>query len=72
MAIFYRKIEKNTYPEFDLIINSISVNNKVPYYDFSILNQDLSFTDGNHLSKESAIEVSMLISRWINIEMGCY
>jgi len=59
------EIEKKYMPEFETKIKNLSSDLKVSYYGMSNLNMELKYTDGNHLYKSSAKEVSGEIAKWI-------
>lgn len=58
------QIENEFMPNFNKVIDEIeSIGNG--YLDLTYLNDSLIYTDGNHLYKESAKQVSVIISNWI-------
>lgn len=58
-------IENELMPEFDLIIDSITKVNNVPFLNFGLLTNQYQYVDGHHLYKASGKEVSALIASWI-------
>jgi hypothetical protein len=59
------KIENELIPEFDELINNISIQYSVPYLDLSCKSSSYRYTDGNHLEKSSGKIVSMEIAKWM-------
>jgi hypothetical protein len=55
-------IDDQLMPDFNRIIEATARARHIDYYDMTHLNEQFGYTDGNHLSKESAIEVSELIA----------
>jgi len=58
-------IERSLMPEFNLKMKNISNKFGIEYFDLTYLNQELYYTDGNHLSKESGAKVSKIIANEI-------
>lgn len=59
------QVEEKLLPEFNSIIENLSKKEAVPYFDMAPLNSRYSYTDGNHLYKDSATEVSLKLAQWI-------
>lgn len=57
-------IENELMPQFDSVINN-AIELSDGYLDLTIKNDAFTYTDGNHLYKESGKEVSELIANWI-------
>lgn len=57
-------IDNQLMPDFDNKIQNIVPLTK-GYYDMTKLNNDFSYTDGNHLYKESGVIVTRMIAQWI-------
>ena len=55
-------------PEFTELMLTLSRDIHVPYLDLSHENTEYTYTDGIHLYKESAWEVSERVARWIKLE----
>lgn len=55
-------LEENTFPEFDKIIEDISKKYNAPYFNFIKNNKDYSYTDGNHIYKESGKELTKQVA----------
>jgi hypothetical protein len=49
------EIEMSYCSHFNFLIDKIATENKVNYIDYTHLNDSLEYTDGNHLSRKSAI-----------------
>ena len=60
-----KEIEDGFYPQFDDQIAMISAQHNVPFLNMRNENMNCTFTDGNHLSKYSAQEVSERIATFI-------
>ncbi len=58
------KIEQELMPQFDSIISDISPATN-GYLNLTTRNSEFQYTDGNHVWKESAAEVSQIIAKWI-------
>ena len=59
------EIDTSVIPEFQDIIHKVSEETGVPYYDLYPENARYHYTDGIHLAKESAAEVTIKIGEWI-------
>lgn len=59
------KLENKYMPEFDSIIRNIAISNNVSFFNFVTEKSNYYFTDGNHLHKESAKQVSISIAQLI-------
>jgi hypothetical protein len=59
------KIEDELYPDFEDEMSKISQHMNVPYLTFSKDGDNFIYTDGNHLYKDSATEVSITVAEWI-------
>ena len=57
-------IENNLMSDFDLKIKSI-INQSSGYYDFTKQSQSFTYTDGNHLYKDSGYKISTIIAELI-------
>jgi hypothetical protein len=55
-------------PEFTELMYKLSREIYVPYLDLSHENAEYTYTDGIHLYKDSAWEVSERVARWIKLE----
>ena len=55
-------------PEFTELMFTLSRDMYVPYLDLSYENTTYTFTDGVHLYKDSAREVSERVARWVKLE----
>ncbi len=62
------EIEKRFSPDFNTKMEKLSNEKGVPYLDLTPQNELYTYTDGNHLYKESAKEVSERIAEWIEKE----
>lgn len=60
------KVEEEYMPDFNDMIKQMEVMG-YKYLDITNQNGSFVYTDGNHLCKKSAEEVSVLISDWINV-----
>jgi hypothetical protein len=58
-------IEQQYMPDFNSKISNALLKSK-GYLDFSTLDNEYSYTDGNHLTKTSAKEVTQHIGEWIS------
>ena len=58
-------IEQQYMPDFNNKISNALLKSK-GYLDFSTLDNEYSYTDGNHLTKTSAKEVTQHIGEWIS------
>tara|TARA_B110000211_G_C14000493_1_gene518234 strand:+ start:101 stop:1033 length:933 start_codon:yes stop_codon:yes gene_type:complete len=58
-------IEKEYMPDFNTQISK-SISGSEGYLDFSTFENSYSYTDGHHLTKGSAKEVSQVIGEWVN------
>jgi len=58
-------LENKVMPNFNNLIAKLTVETNVPYFDMTPYNTVYSYTDGNHICKESAYNVSHKISDWI-------
>ena len=58
-------IEQQYMPDFNNKISNALLKSK-GYLDFSTLDNEYSYTDGNHLTKTSAREVTQHIGEWIS------
>ena len=58
-------IEDELMPGFDEKINSIAANSNVKYLNFTKMENNYRYVDGNHLYKSSGKEVSAIIANWI-------
>lgn len=58
-------IEQQYMPDFNEKISNAVLKSK-GYLDFSTLDIEYSYTDGNHLTKISAKEVTQIMGDWIN------
>jgi len=61
------EIELKTTPHFNDIINKISSNEKIPYFNFAPKFNDYVYTDGNHMYKKSSRIISKQIADSINL-----
>ena len=59
--------EENTFPQFNSIIDSIASGTAVKYLDFTDLNNKFNYRDGSHLTTESAILFTEILSDSINL-----
>ena len=59
------QIENEYTPDFDRHI-STAIGKTDDYLDMTTIENSYDFTDGNHLSKQSANDVSLEIGRWIS------
>lgn len=62
------EIDLAVVPEFTELMFTLSRDLYVPYLDLSYENAEYTYTDGIHLYKESAWEVSERVARWIKLE----
>jgi len=60
------EIENKLIPDFDLRINDLANTEELPYLNLSNSNSKFTFTDGIHLYKDSAKEVSAQVGKWIS------
>ena len=60
------EIEKNTYPESDVIFTKLSSELNVKYFNFLNEYADYQYTDGNHLYKESSKILTKKIADSVN------
>ncbi len=58
-------IDENLCPDFNHRMESLCKETKVPYLDLSIFSNQFIYTDGNHISRNSANEISHLLGQWI-------
>lgn len=58
-------IENELMPDFDDKINAIARDENIPYLNFSLIENEYQYVDGNHLYKTSGKEVSAIVARWI-------
>lgn len=58
-------IENELMPDFDDKINAIARDENIPYLNFSLLENEYQYVDGNHLYKSSGKEVSAIVAKWI-------
>ena len=58
------EVENELSPNFNTIIQT-AIDSSTAYFDLTSKNNDFTYTDGIHLTKESGKEVSMIISDWI-------
>ncbi len=56
------EIENEYMPDFDHKMNILSEKKRVPMFNFFNTSDSLIFTDGNHLAKPSAIQVSNMLA----------
>jgi hypothetical protein len=61
-------LENKYMPDFSKKIDSISKEKKVDYIDLTYLNDSVTFTDGNHLHKNSSEIISKIIAKEIQIK----
>jgi len=59
------KIENELLPHFEQVMQSVTNEQQVIFLDLTHLNNQCKFTDGNHLFKTSAIEVSKILAQSI-------
>jgi hypothetical protein len=59
------EVDTAVIPEFDNLMSELSQKTEVPYLDLSGENENYTYTDGIHLYKDSAAEVSRSIALWI-------
>jgi hypothetical protein len=59
------EIDNELMPDFNEKIRFISEKANTPYLDITSLNTQILFTDGNHIYKESGVEISRIIGNWI-------
>jgi hypothetical protein len=59
------KIEDEFYSDFEDEMSKISQQLNVPYLTFSKVGDNYLYTDGNHLYKDSATDVSITVAEWI-------
>ena len=57
-------IDNQLMPDFNNKMQNI-VPLTEGYYDMTKLNNEFSYTDGNHLYKESGVIVTRMIAQWI-------
>ncbi|MGA1868179.1 MAG: hypothetical protein ACMUJM_06485 [bacterium] len=58
-------IERILMPDFNNKMQNIVVKSSIKYYDMTYMNSNFTYTDGNHLHKESGAQVSKIIAEWI-------
>ena len=63
------QIESEYTPDFEHLISS-AISKTDGYLDMTIIENNHDFTDGNHLSRQSAKEVSIEIGRWISSSLN--
>ncbi len=59
------EVDNAVIPEFEDLMSKLSQKTGVPYLDLSGENENFTYTDGIHLYKDSAAEVSKRIALWI-------
>lgn len=59
------EIENRAIPDFNIMMNEISISNNIPYLDLNFLANELFFEDGLHLDKKSSSVLSSYIGDWI-------
>ncbi|WP_194774694.1 hypothetical protein [Pararhodonellum marinum] len=59
------EIENELAPEFNSLLLEV-INKSSGFLDLTKKGNDFQFTDGNHLSKKSGAEVSLIISEWVS------
>jgi len=62
------KLEAAIVPNFNELMYQLSRETGAPFLDLSQDNHDYIYTDGMHLYKDSATEVSRKIASWIKLE----
>ncbi|MBL4662632.1 MAG: hypothetical protein JKY22_03535 [Flavobacteriaceae bacterium] len=62
------QIEMAVVPEFTELMNKLSRETYVPYLNLMEENEGYTYTDGVHLYRDSAKEVSERIGKWIKLE----
>jgi len=62
------ELDTAVIPEFTELMYTLSRDIYVPYLDLSHENAAYTYTDGIHLYKDSAREVSERVARWIKLE----
>lgn len=62
------EIDSAVIPEFTELMYALSRETYVPYLDLSKENTQHTYTDGIHLYKDSALEVSERVARWVKLE----
>ncbi len=65
------KIETDLMPDFDNKMQEIVQKTSINYLDLTPSNSQLTFTDGNHLYKQSGEMVTRLIAQWILDKKSC-
>jgi hypothetical protein len=58
-------IENELLPDFDNKIKEILKKENIHYFDMTYLNEKCSYTDGNHLYKESGKRITYILAKWI-------
>ena len=58
-------IENELMPDFDDKINAIARDENIPYLNFSLIENEYQYVDGNHLYKTSGKQVSGIVAAWI-------
>lgn len=66
------KFDKAIIPNFEDLMYELSRQTGAPFLDLSMENEDYTYTDGIHLYKDSAAEVSSIITSWIKLETQQY
>ncbi len=61
------EIDTSVIPDFQEIINTVSEETGAPFYDLYPENSNYQYTDGIHLTKDSAAEVTIRIGEWIRM-----
>lgn len=59
------EIEEELMPDFNVLLKELADKVSVNYYDMTYLNNEYTYTDGNHLYKASGKEVTKKIGDWI-------
>lgn len=62
------ELDMSVVPDFTELMFTLSRDLYVPYLDLSYENSEYTYTDGVHLYKDSAREVSERVARWIKLE----
>ena len=63
-------IEMQLSPDFESLMREVAMENGVSFFDFTPLNSQVTFTDGNHLEKSSAAFISKHIGDSIKLTMA--
>ncbi len=64
----FLEMENSVMLNFDHIMENLSINNNIPFLNFTAESSEYEYTDGNHLYKTSGAMVSQKIAKWIKAQ----